>query len=129
MDQPPGGLAIQGFLRPAFVEEHAVIQKHITDNHSSNENINQTASVEEHREENTIQVNGHTHEKGSANENPGWVEELEKDETLGNGTSFYKLEMVKIQLISSQGHQVNLQFFSSEFWHYLGFFANIILVS
>lgn len=30
MDQPPAGLAIQGLLRPAFVEEHTIIQKHLS---------------------------------------------------------------------------------------------------
>lgn len=109
MDQPPAGLAIQGLLRPAFLEEHAVIQKHMSDNHSSNDNTSQTVNVEGHGED-AIHINGHKPDNRSAKEAPGWVEELEKDETLVNVTSFYKLEMVKVQLISSHGHQVTLWF-------------------
>ncbi|XP_027163575.1 uncharacterized protein At3g49140-like isoform X1 [Coffea eugenioides] len=105
MDQPPAGLAIQGLLRPAFVEEHAVIQKHITDNQIIEDNTDQITKVEGHKENEIIQINGHKHEHGSAQEGINWVEELESDETPGNGTSFYKLEMVKIQLISAHGHQ------------------------
>lgn len=33
-------------------------------------------------------------------------EELQKDESSGNGTSYYKLEMIKMQLISAHGNQV-----------------------
>ena len=33
-------------------------------------------------------------------------EELQKDENFGNGTSYYKLEMIKLQLISAHGNQV-----------------------
>lgn len=108
MDQPPAGLAIQGLLRPAFVEEHAVIQRHITDNQTSDDNTDQIAKMEGHKEEDIIQINGHKHEDGSTQEGINWVEELESDETSRNGTSFYKLEMVKIQLISAHGHQVSL---------------------
>ncbi|KAL3524328.1 hypothetical protein ACH5RR_017162 [Cinchona calisaya] len=105
MDQPPAGLAIQGVLRPAFVEEHFVIQKHISDHQILNDNIEQVAKMEGHKEDEFIQINGHKHEDGPAEEGLNWVEELESDETPGNGTSFYKLEMVKIQLISAHGYQ------------------------
>ncbi|XP_071929470.1 uncharacterized protein At3g49140 isoform X2 [Coffea arabica] len=105
MDQPPAGLAIQGLLRPAFVEEHAVIQKHITDNQIIEDNTDQITKMEGHKENEIIQINGHKHEHGSAQEGINRVEELESDETPGNGTSFYKLEMVKIQLISAHGNQ------------------------
>ncbi|KAL3521571.1 hypothetical protein ACH5RR_019720 [Cinchona calisaya] len=105
MDQPPAGLAIQGLLRPAFVEEHAVFQKHISDNKTSDDDTDQIIKMEGHKEDDIIQINGHKQEVGSTQDEINWVEELESDETPGNGTSFYKLEMVKIQLISAHGHQ------------------------
>ncbi|KAI3763640.1 hypothetical protein L2E82_13634 [Cichorium intybus] len=36
-------------------------------------------------------------------------EELQKDESFGNGTSYYKLEMIKLQLISSHGNQAYVE--------------------
>lgn len=66
MDQPSMGLAIQGVLRPAFVEEQSTIQKHMTGQ---------------------------------------LTEKLEKDGSLRIGTSFYKLEMISIQLVSPYGSQ------------------------
>ncbi|KAK3037242.1 hypothetical protein RJ639_030135 [Escallonia herrerae] len=104
MDQPPGGLAIQGLLRPAFVEEHSVIHKHMLNHQSSNAEADQTNKVAEDEEEDSPVINGHRHEPESSQESSE-AEELEKDESLRNGTSFYKLEMIKIQLISAHGNQ------------------------
>lgn len=112
MDQPPAGLAIQGLLGPAFVEEHSVIPKQISDSPSSDHDTDQIVKMEGHEEE-TIYINGHKHEDGSTKEGLHWEEELEDDETSESGTSFYKLEMVKIQLISAHGHQVS-------HWGFLG---------
>ncbi|KAL2556168.1 Pentatricopeptide repeat (PPR) superfamily protein [Forsythia ovata] len=103
MEQPSAGLAIQGLLRPAFLEEHSVIQKHISGHQSSNADVNQIAK--EQKPGGIVQINGHKHEKEPAQDIPTWAEELEKDESLGNGISFYKLEMIKIQLVSAHGHQ------------------------
>ncbi|KAL2540223.1 Pentatricopeptide repeat (PPR) superfamily protein [Abeliophyllum distichum] len=103
MEQPSAGLAIQGLLRPAFLEEHSVIQKHISGHQSSNADVNKIAK--EQKPGGIVQINGHKHEKEQAQDIPTWAEELEKDESLGNGISFYKLEMVKIQLVSAHGHQ------------------------
>lgn len=105
MDQPPAGLAIQGLLRPAFVEEHSVIHKHMSDHQSSNVEANQTGTIAEGEQEELGTINGHRHELGSSQDSSDWEEELEKDESPRNGTSFYKLEMIKIQLISAHGHQ------------------------
>ncbi|KAL0304332.1 UNVERIFIED_CONTAM: hypothetical protein Sradi_6301300 [Sesamum radiatum] len=77
MEQPSAGLAIQGTT-------------HIAD---------------EQLQEGVVQINGHRHEKESAKDQPSLAEEFEKNETLGNGFAFYKLEMIKIQLVSSHGHQ------------------------
>ncbi|XP_009589586.1 uncharacterized protein At3g49140-like isoform X2 [Nicotiana tomentosiformis] len=106
MDQPPAGLVIQGLLRTAFLEEHAAIPKQISEHKSNDAGIDQIEKVAEYKQNCSVQVNGHKHESGSSQDGPSCPEELEKDETLGNGTSFYKLEMIKIQLISSHGHQI-----------------------
>ncbi|CAH1430248.1 unnamed protein product [Lactuca virosa] len=36
-------------------------------------------------------------------------QELQKDESFGNGTSYYKLEMIKMQLISAHGNQAYVE--------------------
>ncbi|XP_006362660.1 uncharacterized protein At3g49140-like isoform X1 [Solanum tuberosum] len=105
MDQPPAGLAIQGLLRPSFLEEHTTIQKQISEDTLSDADLNRIEKDDDHKEKGGVQINGHKHESGSSQENPSW-EELEKDENLGSGTSFYKLEMIRIQLISSNGNQI-----------------------
>ncbi|MCD7454290.1 hypothetical protein HAX54_024221, partial [Datura stramonium] len=106
MDQPPAGLVIQGLLRPAFLEEHTTIPKQISEHKSNDAGIHQMEKAAEHKQSGSVQVNGHKHESGSLQDSPSCPEELEKDESLGNGTSFYKLEMIKIQLISSHGQQI-----------------------
>eukprot|EP00262_Sarcandra_glabra_P002510 TRINITY_DN1286_c4_g1_i1.p1 TRINITY_DN1286_c4_g1~~TRINITY_DN1286_c4_g1_i1.p1 ORF type:complete len:498 (+),score=94.18 TRINITY_DN1286_c4_g1_i1:135-1496(+) len=45
------------------------------------------------------------HISGNQTSNDERDQELEKDESLPAGTSFYKLEMVDIQLVSAYGHQ------------------------
>ncbi|CAN4087666.1 unnamed protein product [Withania somnifera] len=102
MDQPPAGLAIQGLLRPSFLEEHT---KQISEDALDDSDLNQIEENADHKEKGGIQINGHKHESGSSQDSPSW-EELEKDENLGNGTSFYKLEMIRIQLIYSNGNQI-----------------------
>nr|XP_034898874.1 uncharacterized protein At3g49140-like isoform X2 [Populus alba] len=77
MEQPPAGVAIQGLIRPAFMEEQSDIQRHMSGNQSHHAGTNQ--------------------------------EELEKDEVPSSGASFYKLEMIKIQLISAHGNQTTVE--------------------
>ncbi|KAL7003489.1 hypothetical protein U1Q18_004643 [Sarracenia purpurea var. burkii] len=101
MDQPPAGLAIQGLLRPAFIEEHSVIQKQISDHKPGTNDL--VGIHDEDKVEDLGMVNGH----GQLSQDSSiWEEELDKGESIGNGTSFYKLEMIKIQLISAHGHQI-----------------------
>ncbi|KAI3519498.1 hypothetical protein L1887_08668 [Cichorium endivia] len=104
MDQPPAGLAIQGLLRTAFVEENTVINKHMLEAQSNSEEENQISESkqEEEEEEDLGVVNGHRH---ASQDDLNTEEELQKDEMVGNGTSYYKLEMVKIHLISAHGNQ------------------------
>ncbi|EEF49042.1 conserved hypothetical protein [Ricinus communis] len=105
MEQPPAGLAIQGLIRPAFIEEHSDIQKHMSGNLSHNSDINETGKNVDSKLENDSGINGHEHEPGISEDNSVGAEESQKDKAPRNGTSFYKLEMIKIQLISSLGQQ------------------------
>ncbi|KAK6155641.1 hypothetical protein DH2020_009889 [Rehmannia glutinosa] len=102
MEQPAAGLAIHGLIRPAFIEEHSIIQKQISGPESGDVDTDNIA--EEQLQEGVVQINGHRQEKELAQDNPSWTEDSEKDETVGNGFAFYKLEMIKIQLVSAHGH-------------------------
>ncbi|KAL7146253.1 hypothetical protein ABFS83_06G028100 [Erythranthe nasuta] len=102
MDQPSVGLAIHGLLRPAFIEEHSVIQKQISGPERSDLDTDRIA--EEQSLEGVVRINGHKHEKESEEDDQSLTEDLDKDETLGNGSAFYKIEMIKIQLVSAQGN-------------------------
>ncbi|GFY84149.1 pentatricopeptide repeat (PPR) superfamily protein [Actinidia rufa] len=106
MDLPPAGIAIQGLLRPAFIEEHSVIQKHVSDSKSGTIDLNQVRQDDQEKLEDLGIINGH---RQSSKDSSISADELEKGETLGNGTSFYKLEMVKILLISAQGCQTRVE--------------------
>ncbi|EPS73614.1 hypothetical protein M569_01143 [Genlisea aurea] len=80
MDQPSAGLAIQGILRPAFIEDPSVvIYKHGDEEKPEYGNL------------------GHSNEEESGEDG----EEVEEKD----GFSFYKLEMVKIQLVCANGQQ------------------------
>lgn len=105
MNQPPAGIAIQGLLRPAFIEEQSVIQKHISSHQSSNANVNQVEKNSEDKAEDLEKINGHGQESGSSRDNSIQAEDIEKDYNMMNGFSFYKLEMIKILLISAHGLQ------------------------
>ncbi|KAM0023849.1 putative hem oxygenase HugZ-like superfamily [Helianthus debilis subsp. tardiflorus] len=102
MDQPPAGLAIQGVLRPTFLEENFVINKHMLDSQSKDEEADQ---IPESKEEDLDVINGHRYEPGPSQDGPNSEEESQKDQVSGNGTSYYKLEFVKIHLISAHGNQ------------------------
>lgn len=106
MEQPPACVAIQGVIRPAFVEEHSTIQKHLSANQSSDTEKNKSI---ESKGENIGVINGHVLNSGSSGDN-----EAQQVENNGNSdipfseTSFYKLEMIKIQVFSAQGNPVSL---------------------
>ncbi|KAF5451163.1 hypothetical protein F2P56_031450 [Juglans regia] len=104
MDQPSASLAIQGLLRPAFIEEQSIIQKNLSDHQSSNADINQVEKNLGDKIEDLGMINGHRRESGSSEDSSVWADETEKDEISVNGTSFYRLEMIRIQLFSSYGH-------------------------
>lgn len=95
MDQPSVGLAIQGLLSHILVEDYSDIQKKLADSKSSSTNGNKDAEDLEEKLEDVDKVDGDESEKDSS--------EIEKKR---NVVAFYKLEMIRIQLISAQGDQV-----------------------
>ncbi|XP_011046046.1 PREDICTED: uncharacterized protein At3g49140-like isoform X1 [Populus euphratica] len=109
MEQPPAGVAIQGLIRPAFMEEQSDIQRHMSGNQSHHAGTNQVGQSIEGKLEEPGVINGHEHNSGSSEDISLWREELEKDEVPSSGASFYKLEMIKIQLISAHGHQTTVE--------------------
>ena len=113
MQQPPASLAIQGVIRPAFIEEHSVIQKHLSNQQSIIVDSNDVGKTVDDDPEDTPRINGHVHESESSKDGSTWEDELEKDEIRASGPTFYKLEMIKIQLFSSHGHQVYSLFWVS----------------
>ncbi|XP_062120316.1 uncharacterized protein At3g49140-like [Humulus lupulus] len=105
MEQPPASLAIQGLIRPALIEEHSVIRKHLSNLHGNDAAPdNKDGESVEHNSED-VRINGHRHESESSKDNSTGAEESEKDDITTNGATFYKLEMIKIQLFSANGHQ------------------------
>ncbi|CAH9070580.1 unnamed protein product [Cuscuta epithymum] len=109
MEQSPVGLVIQGIVRPAFLEEHTVIQKQISDSRTIDADWSHIAESADCNETTIVPINIHRQNSGSDQDDPKCTEKLEKDENLGNGTSFYKLEVVKIHFISSHGHQTCIE--------------------
>ncbi|XVF09951.1 hypothetical protein REPUB_Repub07fG0141600 [Reevesia pubescens] len=109
MEQPSDGLAIQGLLRPAFIEEHSVIQKHMSTNLSHSSDTNQVEKVVRDKVEDLGEINGHRNELGLSGDSSTTSEESEKNEISINGSSFYTLEMIKIQLITAHGHQTDVE--------------------
>ncbi|KAJ7969869.1 Pentatricopeptide repeat (PPR) superfamily protein [Quillaja saponaria] len=102
-EQPPASLAIQGLIRPVFVEENSVIHKHLLRDQSSNADISHLGDNVEAKGEKHGVINGHGSASGSSKDNAVLAEESENIDIDINGTSFYKLEMIKIQLFSSDG--------------------------
>lgn len=106
MEQPPACVAIQGVIRPAFVDEHSTIQKHLSANQSSD--TDKSRSIES-KGENIGVINGHVLNSGSSGDNAAQqVENNENSVIPSCETSFYKLEMIKIQVFSAQGQPVSL---------------------
>ncbi|KAJ8452768.1 hypothetical protein Cgig2_005104 [Carnegiea gigantea] len=109
MEQPPVGLAIQGLLRPAFIEERFVTQQRRPNHPDRNPAHGKAEKAAVDNIENATTINGHAHESSSSEDYSLWTEDLEKDNGLANGTSFYKLEMIKIRLISAHGYQIAVE--------------------
>ncbi|XP_020999237.1 uncharacterized protein At3g49140 isoform X2 [Arachis duranensis] len=102
--EPPACVAIQGVIRPAFIEEHSTIQKHLSTNQSDNSDITESVKGE------IGVINGHVHNSMSSKDNTAeQVENNENSDLPFNETSFYKLEMIKIQVISAHGHPTDVE--------------------
>ncbi|KAK7283599.1 hypothetical protein RIF29_13223 [Crotalaria pallida] len=107
MEQPPACVAIEGVVRPAFIEEHSTIQKHLSANQSNNTDISESI---ENKGENIGAINGHLHNSDLSKDTAA-----QQGENNGNSdipfsdTSFYKLEMTKIQVFSAHGHPTVLE--------------------
>lgn len=109
MEQPPAGLAIQGLLRPAFIEERSVMNKRKPSHPDHKPDLSKDDKGAKDKVEDVGMINGHALESASSEDNSALTEDLERDKGLANGTSFYKLEMIKIQLISAYGHQTAVE--------------------
>lgn len=103
MEQPASGLALHGLLKPAFIEEHSVIQKHVSGPDSVDADKN---TVTEEQMQEDVKINGHGHETEQEQEDR-LAKESGKDDTVGNGFAYYKLETIRINLFSAQGRQVD----------------------
>ncbi|XP_031389852.1 uncharacterized protein At3g49140-like isoform X2 [Punica granatum] len=102
MERPPVGIVIHGLLRPALIEEKSVIQK-LLSGHNSSADVNNVEVIVDSKLEDSG-TSGQSQAPVSFGDGSMGVEELEKDENLKKDTSFYKLEMIKIQLLSVHGH-------------------------
>ncbi|KAL8153471.1 hypothetical protein V2J09_011231 [Rumex salicifolius] len=105
MEQPPAGLALQGLLRPAFIEEQSVIQKHRPSHQINNSNVSKSGSTADEVQDHGS-INGHKNEAAPSEENSVQAENLEIENCSANGPAFYRLEMIKIELLSANGHQL-----------------------
>ncbi|XP_058779145.1 uncharacterized protein At3g49140 isoform X2 [Vicia villosa] len=107
MEQRPACVVFQGVLRPAFIEENSPIQKHLSANLSSDAEINK---VTENKEESTGGINGHELNTESSEDNASQQVENDGNSNIpSDETSFYRLEMVNIQVFSAHGHPIVLE--------------------
>ncbi|CAL0320481.1 unnamed protein product [Lupinus luteus] len=106
MEQPPACLAIQGLIRPAFIEEHSIIQKHPSASQSDNTDTSEPIDI---KGEDFGMINGHVHNLGSSGDTAAEMENTESSDNPINGTTFYKLEMTKIQVFSAHGRPTLLE--------------------
>ncbi|GAU29205.1 hypothetical protein TSUD_361950 [Trifolium subterraneum] len=107
MEQPPACVIFQGVIRPAFIEENSPIQKHLSANQSSTAEI---SKVTENKDESIGAINGHEHNTESSEDNASQqVENKGNSDIPLDDTSFYRLEMVKIQVFSAHGHPIILE--------------------
>ncbi|KAG7556290.1 hypothetical protein ISN44_As11g023390 [Arabidopsis suecica] len=93
MEQPSAGLAIQGLLSRVVVEDHSDIQKHISGCKSTGTDKNKKGENSEEKFE-------------GIGENESEILQVENSR---NAISYYKLEIIRIQLITAQGHQTEVK--------------------
>ncbi|KAI3846988.1 hypothetical protein MKW92_019930, partial [Papaver armeniacum] len=96
MDQPPAGLAISGLLRPSFFEENSAIKKQLPDKSSGTaKGDSKDTTINGQHDKSSLKDSS---EDGSDREDQSGKDEIPR-------SSFYMLEMAKIQLVSSDGNQ------------------------
>ncbi|KAL5976451.1 hypothetical protein ACLOJK_020784 [Asimina triloba] len=101
MDPPSTALSIQGLLRPAFIEESAIVRRHMASKKAIDDHTDQTAKLVGSNAKRHGISNGQALGSGfrtSSIDNVVRAEDLDKKESIESGTIFYKLEMIKIQL-------------------------------
>ncbi|VVB17410.1 unnamed protein product [Arabis nemorensis] len=96
MKQPSAGLAIQGLLSRVIVKDPSDIQKHISDPKSTSPDENKEGENSEEKLEDICTPSGDESET------------LQVEDSR-NAISYYKLEMIRIQLITAQGHQTEVE--------------------
>ncbi|WZY98617.1 hypothetical protein YC2023_070946 [Brassica napus] len=92
MDQPSAGLAIQGLLSHILVEDYSDIQQKLADIKSTSTKGDKNAENLEEKLEDTNKADSD--------------DESEKTRKV---VAFYKLEMIRIQLITAQGDQTEVE--------------------
>jgi hypothetical protein len=97
MDQPSAGLAIQGLLSHILVEDYSDIQKKLADSNSTTNGNKDAENLVDKLEDNS-KAGGDESEIDSS-----------QDEKARNVVAFYKLEMIRIQLITAQGDQTEVE--------------------
>ncbi|KAJ8752994.1 hypothetical protein K2173_008729 [Erythroxylum novogranatense] len=105
MQQHPAGLAIQGLIRPALIEEQSEIRKHRSFFNQSNHG---DAGKNEGGLNDVGAINGHKQELTSENVSVG-PQEPGMDEVPRKRISLYKLETIKIQLVSAHGQDTTVE--------------------
>ncbi|XP_010515260.1 PREDICTED: uncharacterized protein At3g49140 [Camelina sativa] len=98
MDQPSAGLAIQGLLSHILVEDYSDIQKRLAESNSTITSGNKDAENLEEKLADISKAGGEESEIGSS-----------EGEKPRNVVAFYKLEMIRIQLITAQGDQTEVE--------------------
>ncbi|CAN8252151.1 unnamed protein product [Cochlearia groenlandica] len=96
MKQPCAGLAIQGLLNRVYVKDHSDIKKH-------NSDLNSTSTGKSKEVENSEEK---LEDIGTPSGEDSEILQLENSR---NAISYYKLEMIRIQLITAQGHQTEVE--------------------
>ncbi|KAK3447123.1 hypothetical protein EUGRSUZ_A02721 [Eucalyptus grandis] len=111
MERPPVGIAIQGLLSPALLEENSINQRHLSSPDTGAE-VDRTRTILEDKQvdSSSTDADGQDH---SLEDGPSRAEELGKNGSPRSGKSLYKLEMINIQLLSVHGppHTVEVEDF------------------
>ncbi|KFK27685.1 hypothetical protein AALP_AA8G415300 [Arabis alpina] len=95
MKQASAGLAIQGLLSRVFVKDPSDIQKHTSDTLSKTDKNKEGVKLEDKLKDICT--------------TSGDESEILETEDSRKAISYYKLEMIRIQLITAQGHQTEVQ--------------------